>query len=387
MTLSTCGVRAAVPILEQPPSPVTFHRDYVSKSMPCLIRNSLQDANGTSRLLLTLNELVTYCQEDVKCEDQLLMLTVDVTPDGHGDAIRTVKTSHDEIKRRMFVKPQEQEMSILEFRDGLRLRRRESDRPLEISTDETGKGIYPLLESSNDDCHPNEEETDVRDAKDSPSCSSPNQVLYYSRQNDCLRTELRPLFDSGLFPETIEFAQEAFGVSPDAVNLWIGNEQAVSSMHKDHYENLFYVLSGEKVFTLCPPADAPFLYQDEFDSGTFEQQTSGEWVVKEDRGEDYKQSRVKWIQGNVEPLVDDKDAVPANQPLLSLTHPIRVHVKAGEMLYLPALWFHRVTQTCETVGINYWYDMSFDSPNWCYFNFLQQLQVVDSKTAMDLNNP
>jgi jumonji domain-containing protein 7 len=87
---------------------------------------------------------------------------------------------------------------------------------------------------------------------------------------------------------------------------------------------------------------------------------------------------VKWIQGNVEPLVDNKDAAPTNQPLLSLTHPRRVHVKAGEMLYLPALWFHQVTQTCETVGINYWYDMQFDSPNWCYFNLLQQLQIVDS---------
>jgi hypothetical protein len=165
-----------------------------------------------------------------------------------------------------------------------------------------------------------------------------------------------------------------FGVSPDAVNLWIGNEQAVSSMHKDHYENLFYVLSGEKVFVLCPPADAPFLYQAEFDSGTFQQQKSGEWIVTENGGD----SQVKWIQGNVEPLVDNKDAAPTNQPLLSLTHPRRVHVKAGEMLNLPALWFHQVAQTCETVGINYWYDMQFDSPNWCYFNLLQQLQIVDS---------
>jgi jumonji domain-containing protein 7 len=200
------------------------------------------------------------------------------------------------------------------------------------------------------------------------------RVLFYSRQNDCLQTELRPLFDSGMFPGTINFAQEVFGVSPDAVNLWIGNEQAVSSMHKDHYENLFYVLTGENVFVLCPPAYAPFLYQAEFDSGTFQQEKSGEYLVKENDGD----SRVKWIQGNVEPLVDNKDAVPTNQPTFSLTHPIRVHVKAGEMLHLPALWFHRVAQICETIGINYWYEMQFDSPNWCYFNLLQQLQVVDS---------
>jgi len=203
------------------------------------------------------------------------------------------------------------------------------------------------------------------------------------RQNDCLRTELRLLFESGLFPETIDFAEEAFGVVPDAVNLWIGNEQVVSSMHKDHYENLFYVLSGEKVFTLCPPADAPFLYQKEFDSGTFCQTKNAKWVVQQDyvkcEANAREPAQVQWIEGDVEPLLNDSSGIRKDHSLLSLTHPIRVHVKAGEMLYLPALWFHRVTHTCETVGVNYWYDMQFDSPGWCYFNFLQQLQVVETK--------
>jgi jumonji domain-containing protein 7 len=315
-----------------------------------------------------LDDLVTFCRDK---GEQDIMLTVDVTPDGHGDAIRTVK-SRDGIQKCMFVKPQEQEMSIIEFRNRLRLKRRRESSRRHLETDETGKAIYPLKKPS--DFQPNDENTTHIDTKDTSAHFHFEQVLYYSRQNDCLRTELRPLFDSGMFPETINFAQEVFGTSPDAVNLWIGNKQAVSSMHKDHYENLFYVLSGEKIFVLCPPADAPFLYQAEFDSGTFQQKKSGEWIVKENDGD----SQVKWIQGNVEPLVDNKDAVPTNQPLLSLTHPIRVHVKAGEMLYLPALWFHQVAQTCETVGINYWYDMQFDSPNWCYFNLLQQLQVVDS---------
>jgi hypothetical protein len=28
------------------------------------------------------------------------------------------------------------------------------------------------------------------------------------------------------------------------------------------------------------------------------------------------------------------------------------------------------------VGVNFWYDMSFETPLWCYFSFLQQLQHV-----------
>lgn len=30
-------------------------------------------------------------------------------------------------------------------------------------------------------------------------------------------------------------------------------------MHKDHYENLYCVISGEKKFILLPPTDRPFI--------------------------------------------------------------------------------------------------------------------------------
>jgi hypothetical protein len=38
-----------------------------------------------------------------------------------------------------------------------------------------------------------------------------------------------------------------FGESPDAVNIWIGNDAAVSSLHMDHYENMYAVVRGQKV--------------------------------------------------------------------------------------------------------------------------------------------
>ena len=69
-----------------------------------------------------------------------------------------------------------------------------------------------------------------------------------------------------------------------------------------------------------------------------------------------------------------KDKMENKYPLLKHVHPIRVKVKEGDMLYLPSLWFHRVTQTRETVGINYWYDMKFEGPHWSMFQFLQQMK-------------
>ena len=147
-------------------------------------------------------------------------------------------------------------------------------------------------------------------------------------------------------------------------------------MHKDHYENLFYVCSGQKEFILCPPADVVFLHEGEFPSGTFQPRRGrgnhDTWVVVADSGED-SEVATKWIEPDVKRYMDNT-TYGAEFPLLSKAHPIKVLVSEGEMLYIPALWFHRVTQTCETVGVNYWFDMKFDHPHWCYFNFLQQLK-------------
>ena len=47
---------------------------------------------------------------------------------------------------------------------------------------------------------------------------------------------------------------------PDAVNLWVGDGRAVSSLHKDHYDNFYAVVAGEKRFALMPPCDVPYLH-------------------------------------------------------------------------------------------------------------------------------
>ena len=210
------------------------------------------------------------------------------------------------------------------------------------------------------------------------------QFSIHPKKNDCLRTEVAKLFSTQIFPTTFSFAEEAFGTGPpDAINLWIGNERSVSSMHKDHYENLFYVCSGKKEFVLCPPADALFLHEGDFHSGTFrplrrqctdresEDQHGPSWVVvaddKQDDGED-NPCKTKWIEPDILKYLDNGDK---EFPLLSKAHPVKIIVSEGEMLYIPSLWYHRVTQTCETVGVNYWFDMKFDGPNWVYFNFLQ----------------
>jgi hypothetical protein len=54
--------------------------------------------------------------------------------------------------------------------------------------------------------------------------------------------------------------------------------------------------------------------------------------------------------------------------VVSLSKPLSCTVGPGEVLYLPALWYHRVAQRGETIAVNYWHDMPFDH-RWLYYNY------------------
>ncbi|WJX55998.1 hypothetical protein P8452_41702 [Trifolium repens] len=65
--------------------------------------------------------------------------------------------------------------------------------------------------------------------------------------------------------------------------------------------------------------------------------------------------------------------------------PFECTVKAGEILYLPSMWFHHVRQSGEdgelTIAVNYWYDMQFDI-KYAYFNFLQSIDYRNPTSPM-----
>ena len=92
--------------------------------------------------------------------------------------------------------------------------------------------------------------------------ASGHQVAYLQQQNDCFSSEFAAL--AGDADAEIAWASEALGCKPEAVNLWIGSPESVTSFHKDHYENLYAVVSGEKHFTLVPPTDVHRMYVREY---------------------------------------------------------------------------------------------------------------------------
>jgi jumonji domain-containing protein 7 len=196
-------------------------------------------------------------------------------------------------------------------------------------------------------------------------CGTP----YLSAQDDCLRQQT-PLLAADV--GAVAVAEAALGAA-EAVNLWIAPPSAgagacaappVSTTHKDHYENLLTVVSGSKTFTLLPPTDAAFLptrrcpvmryaHNDAACSGCSAQGAGACWTAQAE-GEG-PAACVPWITA-------DPDAPDmAAHPLLAMASPLRCTVRAGETLYLPALWYHQVGvgegEEGLTIAVNKWFEM------------------------------
>ncbi|RLN87204.1 hypothetical protein BBJ28_00006568 [Nothophytophthora sp. Chile5] len=312
-------------------SPLRFHREFVSRNVPVVLTNAMTSPQWEHAL--------SAWQDDAYLEAKAgdTSVTVDVTPFGLGDAVLELPGHH----RELFVMPEEREMPLAEF--------------LRVFRDREGFDGVP----------------------------------YLSHQNDSLREQFPALFED--VPSCVELAKEAFGNEPDAVNIWIGDERAVSTMHKDHYENMYCVVKGQKHFTMLAPSAIGCLHEQEFASARYHHAASpvhygdehnvidhvattrfherypehAAWSIlsSPDKGD------TPWIP--VDPLHIDVERFP----LAAALKPIEVVVNAGEMLYLPAMWYHRATQLCPTISVNYWHDMDFDC-RYVYFNFVHDVAAA-----------
>mmetsp|Transcript_12287 Transcript_12287/g.22800 ORF Transcript_12287/g.22800 Transcript_12287/m.22800 type:complete len:314 (+) Transcript_12287:19-960(+) len=174
-------------------------------------------------------------------------------------------------------------------------------------------------------------------------------VPYLSHQNDNLRDPELDFLQRQV-PSVLPLAKDTLG-DLDAVNLWIGNERAVSAMHQDYYENLYAVIQGEKVFHLLPPVIHPQVYlgQRKFPQAHYVQNDlTKAWTVEREPDAE----EVAWIPRDpLDQLIEN----PAFAPAFT-----ECRVQEGEVLYLPAMWLHRATQSRLTVSVNYWHNMAFD---------------------------
>ncbi|OVA13095.1 JmjC domain [Macleaya cordata] len=313
------GTTSRVERLDGPPSPLRFLRDFVSPNKPCIISNAT----------LHWPALTSWTRDggDAYLSQALSQTTVSVhlTPDGQADALVPTPSSSSSL---CFASAHVERMP---FPDALR----------HISSNGSSSSDVPF-------------------------------VAYAQEQNDCFHSEYSAL--SSDVETHIPWATQALGCLPEAVNLWIGNHLSTTSFHKDHYENLYAVISGEKHFLLLPPTDVHRLYIRHYPAAQYSfSQDTGEFTLRLEEPLRY----VPWCSVNPYPPSATKDQEISKFPLyFNGPRPFECTVKAGEILYLPSMWFHHVKQSPDsrgrTIAINYWYDMQFDI-KYAYFNLLQSI--------------
>lgn len=172
-------------------------------------------------------------------------------------------------------------------------------------------------------------------------------IYYIQKQNSNLTTDLPELLPD--VQQDITWASEALGSKPDAVNFWMGSAKSITSMHKDHYENLYVVIKGSKEFILHPPIDRPFIPHRNYPQAQYSK-VGDCWTTT-----DLPNEAIPWV--GVDPVDPNLEQYPVYQHAKKLS----CVVNAGDIFYLPALWFHHVSQTDNTIAVNYWYDMEFDA--------------------------
>jgi mannose-6-phosphate isomerase-like protein (cupin superfamily) len=126
------------------------------------------------------------------------------------------------------------------------------------------------------------------------------------------------------------------------VNLWMGNSDKtiVTPLHHDFNDNLYVVAEGRKHFTLFPPEQAPNLY------------TRGQLLGVEPNG------IIRYASLSGMPHLSQVDIEAPDRerfPAYAVAEPTRmdVDIEAGEMLFLPAGWFHQVSSSGRHIAVSF----------------------------------
>ncbi|KAJ4325746.1 hypothetical protein N0V94_000506 [Neodidymelliopsis sp. IMI 364377] len=317
----------SITTLQEEPSPLEFMR-YVARNRPFVIKSGASDWKARKKWN------ATYLKEVMEGQT----VNVSLTPHGNADSVVSLPTGGN-----VFVKPFERDEPFSSVLDAIQSQ--------SLSNTPTTQG------------------------------ETPNRLIRYAQtQNDNLRSEYTSLFSD--VPPSIPFARVALEQSPDAVNFWLGSAASVTALHKDNYENVYVQILGKKHFVLLPPVDAPCVNEKSVLAGTYAPKGLGGKDVKvQVEEEEELVISIDQPEAYVPFATWDPDRAHENTTEYSQhAQPMRVTLEEGDMLYLPALWYHKVSQSCNEEGlccaVNYWYDLDFSGGFWSTSNFVRGVGLL-----------
>lgn len=353
------------PLAERAVTELTLLRDYVSKSVPCIIRGLLEHWDAVQKWR---DDAYLFQTAPNQFAAAAPPVTVALTPNGRADCItdvlfippalrpggEAVEEEAEGESETLFMAPAEVKVTLPHLKamiDDAKLRSLLMA-PLSVDLCASGatRRFRPTAPQDVDPLVP---------------------IPYCQLQNNCLETEYTHL-KHDISDNVKHLGERLFGTPCDASNVWIGTNLSVTSMHQDWYENLYAVVRGCKTFTLIPPWEAPLVKKEKVRSAKYVVETAHKGEENNvpkfnfQKTVEFEADPMEWIGVDLEDT-PDYDILARNPDILSATIS-QAQVHAGEVLYLPAMWLHRVAQheepdddTC-IVAVNYWYDMAMDGP-------------------------
>lgn len=203
--------------------------------------------------------------------------------------------------------------------------------------------------------------------KQDPDQEGP-RIRYMQSQDDNFPREFAAI--AGDAPHSLTWADEGLGALPAAVNLWLGQSTAtVSRLHNDNYDNVYVQVSGRKEVYLVPPGDAYALDERFLESSHYDRDMK---LVLDEHGPGSSSTMPRRV---LFPTVDPSDSSTHNDVYRAHAQAYRVVLDPGDMLFLPALWYHQIgvleigNASGVNVSMNYWYTASATSglsAHWGY---------------------
>lgn len=182
---------------------------------------------------------------------------------------------------------------------------------------------------------------------------------YFQSQNNNLAQ-----LEACCVPEKLSLGSKFLG-KQEAANLWIGTQGTTSRLHSDNYDNVYIQVSGTKRVYLMPPGSFVDIDEKELKPATYNEHME---LVPDPQGEKDELGIPHTV---LFPTYDP--STQARKGSLWI-----VDLQPGDVLFLPALWYHQVEIISPglNMSINYWYSPFEDERRWASWNFTRQISRI-----------